>query len=81
MLNINHNNEIESINKEITLLQDKLKINEKSLNQFKNKLRRIGKLWLKQVQKTNLPKTKNMQEALKVKFKKKINVIKKNLIY
>ena len=44
MSNINQNNEIESINKEITLLQDRLKINEKSLNQFKNRLRRIGKL-------------------------------------
>ena len=32
MPNINQNNEIENINKEITLLQDTLKINEKSLN-------------------------------------------------
>ena len=43
MPNINQNNEIESINKEISLLQDRLKINE-SLNQFKNGLRRIGRL-------------------------------------
>ena len=34
MPNINQNNEIENINKEISLLQDRLKINEKSLNQF-----------------------------------------------
>ena len=32
MPHINQNNEIESINKEISLLQDRLKINEKSLN-------------------------------------------------
>ena len=29
---MNKNNEIESINKELSLLQDRLKINEKSLN-------------------------------------------------
>ena len=44
MSNINHNNEIENINKEISLLQDRLKINEKSLNQFKNVLMRIKRL-------------------------------------
>ena len=36
MSNRNQNNEIESINKEISLLQDRLKINGKILNQFKN---------------------------------------------
>ena len=39
MPNINQNNEIESINKEISLLQDRLKINEKTLNQFKGELK------------------------------------------
>ena len=34
MPNVNQNNEIEHTNKEISLLQDRLKINEKSLNQF-----------------------------------------------
>ena len=77
MSNINENNEIEIINKEISLLQDKFKINEKSLNQFKNGLRRIGRLRLKQWQKTNLSKAKKMQEALKLILKKKINLIKK----
>ena len=75
--NISQNNEIENINKEICLLQDRLEINKKSLNQFKNGLRRIRRLRLKQGQKTNLSKTKKMQEALKVIFKKKINLIKK----
>ena len=44
MPNTNQNNEIESINKEISLLQDRLKVKEKSLNQFKNGLRQIGRL-------------------------------------
>ena len=58
MPNTNQNNEIENVNKEISLLQDRLKINEKSLNQFKNGLRRIERLRLKQEKKTNLSKTK-----------------------
>ena len=62
MSNINQNNEIESINKEISLSQDRLKINEKSLNQFKNGLSRIGRLRLKQGQITNLSKTKNCKK-------------------
>ena len=78
MPNINQNNETEGINKEISLLQDRTKINEKDLNQFKNGLRRIGRLRLKQGQKTNLSKTKKMQEALKDIFKNKIKLIKKN---
>ena len=78
MPNINQNIEIESINKEIRWLQDRLDINEKSLNQFKNRLKRIGRLRLKQGQKTNLSKTKKMQEALKDIFKNKIKLIKKN---
>ena len=38
MPNINQNNEIELINKEINLLQDLLKKNEKTKNQFQNGL-------------------------------------------
>ena len=41
MSNINQNNEIEYINKEISLLQDRLEINQKSLNQFQNVLTRL----------------------------------------
>ena len=37
----NMQNEIEQINKEINLLQDRLKKNKKSLNQFKNGLMHI----------------------------------------
>ena len=77
MPNTSQNNGIENISKEISLLQDRLQINEKSLNQFKNGLRRIGRLRLKQGQKTNLSKSKKMQEALKDIFKNKIKLIKK----
>ena len=77
MSNISQNNEIESINREVSLLQDILKINKKNLNQFQNGLRQIGRLWLKQRQKTNLSKTKKMQEALMDIFKNKVKLIKK----
>ena len=39
MSNTIQNNKVENISKEISLLQDRLEINEKSLNQFKNGLR------------------------------------------
>ena len=80
MPNINQNNEIEPANKEISLLQDRLKINEKSLNQFQNRLTRIGRLRVKQGQRTNLSKTKKIQKILKDIFKNKIKHIKKRLI-
>ena len=54
---------------------------KKNLNQFKNGLRRIVRLRLKQGQKTNLSKTKKMQEALKDIFKNKIKYIKKRMSY
>ena len=53
MPNTSQNNGIENINKEVSLLQDRLEINEKSLNQFENRLSRIRRLGLKQGQKTN----------------------------
>ena len=64
MSNLNQNNEINYINKEASLLEDRLNINEKSLNQFKNGLRRIGRLRLKQGQKTNLSKTKKNARSI-----------------
>ena len=81
MPNINQNNEIERTNKEISLLQDKHKINEKSLNQFQNGLTRIGRLQVKQRQRTNLSKTENIQKILKDIFKNMIKNIQKSLIY
>ena len=62
MSNTNQNNAVESINKEISVLRDRLKINEKSLNQFKDGLRRIGRLRLKQGQKTNISETKKYKK-------------------
>ena len=56
-------------------MQNRLKINKKSLNQFQNGLRRIGIFWLKQGQKTK--KTKKIQEALKYIFESKIKLFKK----
>ena len=81
MPNINQNNEIENINKEISLLQDRLEINKKSLNQFKNGLRRVRRLRLKQGQKTNLSETKKTQEALRIYLKIRLSITKKSLIY
>ena len=73
MPNTNQNNEIEYINKEISLLQDRLNINEKSLNQFQNTLTRIGRLRLKK----NLSENKKIQKKLKNVFKNKIKQIRK----
>ena len=47
MLNIQQNNEIEHINKEINLLQNRLKKNEKSQNHFQNGLMQIGRIRVK----------------------------------
>ena len=54
MPNISQNSETEHINKKISLSQDRFKINEKSLNQFQNGLMRIGRIRVKQGQRTNL---------------------------
>ena len=77
MSNTSQNNGIENINKETSLLHNRLEVNEKSLNQFKNGLRQIRKLRSKQGQKINLSKTKKMQEALKNIFESKIKNFKK----
>ena len=77
MPNINQNKEIEYINKKISLLQDRLKINEKSLNQFQNALTQIKRIGIKQGQRKNLSETKKIQKILKDIFKNKIKHIKK----
>ena len=76
MSNINQTNEIKHINKE-SLLHDRLKINETSLNQFQNGLMQIGRIRVKQGQRTNLFQTKKIQKILKDIFKNKIQHIKK----
>ena len=67
-------NEIEQINKEINLLQDRLKKNEKSQNQFKNGLMHIGK----KGQRTGLSQNKEIQNIVKDIFQNKIKQIKNN---
>ena len=81
MPNVNQNNEIEHTNKEISLLQDRLKINQKSLNQFQNVLMRIKRLRLKQGQRKKISGTKKIQNILKDIFKNKIKDIEKWTIY
>ena len=68
MPNTKQNNEIEHINKEISLLQDRLKINEKSLNQFENGLMRTGRIRVKKGQTTNFSQTKKIQNILQNKI-------------
>ena len=75
MPNISQNNEVEHINKEISLLQDRLKINEKSLNQFKNGLMQIRRI---QGQMTNLCKVEKIYLKIsKGIFKNKLSISKK----
>ena len=52
-------NEIEQINKEINLLQDRLKKNEKSQNQFQNELMQIGRIQVKKGQRRTFSNQKN----------------------
>ena len=78
MLNTKQNNEIEHTNKEISLLQDRLKINEKSKNQLQNGLKEIGRIRVKQGQKTNLSQTKKYKiYIVKNIFQNKIKYIEK----
>ena len=62
MSNINQYNEIEYANKEISLLRDRLNINEKSMNQVQNGLMQIGRIQVKQGQRTNLSVTKKIKK-------------------
>ena len=80
MPNLQQNNEFENINKEINLLQDLFKKNEKSLNQFQNGLMRIGRIRVEIGQRTNLSQTKKIQNIVKNIFQNKIKQIKKMLI-
>ena len=81
MPNINQNNKTQYINKEISLLQDRVKINGKSKNQFQNVLMRIRRLGVKQGQRTNISETKKIQKIVKDIFKNKIKHIKKKMMY
>ena len=78
MPNTQQNNEIKHINKEINLLQDLLKKNEKILIHFQNGLMQIRRIRVKKGQKTNLSQTKKIQNIVKNIFQNKIKQIKKN---
>ena len=74
----NIQNEIEQIKKEIDLLQDRLKKNEKSLNQFQNGLIHIRRIRVKKGQRTDLSQTKEIQNIVKDILQNKIRQIQKN---
>ena len=78
MPNTQQNNEIEHINTEISLLQDRLKKKEKSLNQWQHGLRHIRKIRLKKGKRTDLSQTKKIQNIVKDIVQNKIKQIKKN---
>ena len=76
MLNTQQNNiqnEIEQIKKEIVLLQDRLKKNERSQNQFKNGFMHIRRIRIKKGQRTDLSQTKKIQNIVKNIFQNKID--------
>ena len=77
MPNTQQINEIEHINKEINLLQDRLKKNEKSQNQFQNGLMHARKTRVKKGQRTDLSQTKEIQNIVKDILQNKIKQIKK----
>ena len=81
MQNLQQNREIMYINYEINLLQDLLKKNEKTQNQFQNGLARLGKIRVKKGQRTNFYQTRKIQNIVRNIFQSKIKQIKKILVY
>ena len=81
MQNLQQNPEIMYINYEINLLQDLLKKNEKTQNQFQNGLARLGKIRVKKGQRTNFYQTRKIQNIVRNIFQNKIKQIKKILVY
>ena len=78
MPNTQQNNEIDHINKEINLLQDRLKKDEKSLNQSQNELMQNERIQVKKGQRTYLSQTQKMQNIVKNILQNKIKQIKNN---
>ena len=72
MPNLKQNNEIEHINKELNLLQDLLKKNEKSKNQFQNGLMQIGRIRVRKGKSTDFFQTKKIQNIVGNIFQNKI---------
>ena len=80
MPNLQQNNDIGHISKEINLLQDLIKKNEKSQNQFQTGLMQIGRIRVKKEQRTNLPQTKKIQNIVQNIFQNKIKQVKKKIL-
>ena len=59
-------------------MQDLLKKNEKSQNQFQNGLMKIGRIQVNKGQRTNISQIKKVQNIVKNIFQNKIKQIKKN---
>ena len=77
MPNVKQNNEIEHINKKISLLQDRLKINEKSKNQLQNGIMEIGRIRVKKGESTYISQTKKIRNIVRNIFQNKIKYIEK----
>ena len=74
----NIQNEIEQINNEINLLQDRLKKKEKSLTQFQNGLIHIRRIRVKKGQRTDLSQTKEIENIVTGILENNIKQIEKN---
>ena len=75
MKNTQQNNiqkENKQIKKEIDLLQDRLKKNEKSQNQSQNGLMHIKRIWVQKRQRQDSFQTKKLQNIVKNILKNKI---------
>ena len=59
-------------------MQDRLKKNEKSQNQFENGLMYIGRIRVKKGQRTDLSQTKKVQNVVNNILQNKLEQIKKN---
>ena len=74
-------NEMEQVRKEIDILQDRIKKNKISQNQFKNGLMHIGRIRVNKGQRADLFQTKKLQNIVKNILQNKIEQIKKNTNY
>ena len=74
----NIQNKIEQMKKKIDLLQDRLKKNENSQNQFKNGLMHRKTKKDKERQRIDLFRTKKIQNIIKNMLQNKIEQVKKN---
>ena len=59
-------------------MQDRLKKNKKSLNQFQNGLMQIRRMWVKKGQRTNISQTKKIQNIVRNIFQNKVEQIENN---